>query len=220
MRCWGRSVQSWLWRLLLALLAWTLFIQIAVRLLRRYRHFPAPAFTSAFLNSPLRLVLQPPALIVGRLDIRPGMVVLEVGPGSGTFTVEASRRAAPGGRVIAVDIQPQMLARLRARLEEESIGNVTPRLADARYLPLDDSSVDRALMVTVLAEVPDPVRALTEIRRVLKPGGMLSVSEFVVDPDFRWRSTVTEWARRAGFRLVASYGSPLNYTLNFVPLKG
>jgi len=216
----AKGALRWLWRFALILLGWMLLAQVALRLLRRHRHFPAPASVSVLLNSRLRRLLQPPDRIVGRLRIRPGMTVLEAGPGPGTFTFEAARRAYPGGQVIAVDIQPQMLARLRARLEGEAIDNVAPKLADVRYLPLPDDSVDRALMVTVLAETPDPVRALTEIRRVLRPNGLLSVSEFAIDPDFRWQSTVIRWAEGAGFRLVARYGTPLNYTLNFVPLKG
>jgi len=209
-----------LWRFFLLLLGWLLFVQVAIRILRRYRHFPAPAFTAALLSSPLRKKLQPPSLIVGRLRIQPGMTVLEAGAGPGTYTLEAARRAAPGGQVVAVDVQPQMLARLRARMEQAGIPNIQPKLADIRYLPLEDDSVDRAFMVTVLAELPDPVRALIEVKRVLKPDGILSISEFIVDPDFPWQSTVIGWARRAGFRLIGRYGSPLNYTLNFAPLKG
>jgi ubiquinone/menaquinone biosynthesis C-methylase UbiE len=145
------------------------------------------------------------------------MTVLEAGPGPGTFTMEAAAHAEPGGKVIAVDVQPQMLSRLRDRIEVEGTRNVEPRLADIRYLPLADSSVDRAFMVTVLAEIPSPVRALMEIRRVMKPDGVLSVSEFAIDPDFPWQSTVIRWCDEAGFQLEHRYGSALNYTLNFVP---
>ncbi len=70
-------------------------------------------------------------------------------------------------------------------------------------------------MVTVLAEIPDRPRALVELRRVLKPGGILSVSELITDPYYLRRPTVIRWCEAAGFRLVASQGGILWYTVSF-----
>jgi ubiquinone/menaquinone biosynthesis C-methylase UbiE len=67
----------------------------------------------------------------------------------------------------------------------------------------------------VLAEIPDRQRALAELRRVLRPGGSLSVSELVTDPDYPRAGTVVGWCAQAGFRLAARYGGLLGYTLNF-----
>lgn len=211
------GVAHWLGRLLLAFLLWLIFVQTAVRLVRRYWHFPVPHFVAAFLSSPIRKAMQPPEEVVERSGISPGMTVLELGPGPGTFTLEAARRVGPHGRVIAVDIEPKMIARLEWAAERAGITNIEPHVADAYHLPLPDTSVDVAFMVTVLAEIPDRQRALAEIRRVLKPEGTLSITELLTDPDYPRRSTVIRWCERAGFHLVGSHGGIFNYTLSFRP---
>ena len=190
---------------------------ILVRIVRHFVKFPAPAFIGRGLDSPFRKAMQSPEVLARRADIRPGMTVLEVGCGPGTFTTMAALCARPGV-VHAVDIQPQMIAQLEAKLAREGVSNVMPHVASAYELPLDDTSVDRAYLVTVLAEIPDHVRALREIRRVLKPDGLLAVSEFLPDPDYPRRSTVIGWCRAAGFELVGRAGGLLEYTLTFRPV--
>jgi ubiquinone/menaquinone biosynthesis C-methylase UbiE len=75
--------------------------------------------------------------------------------------------------------------------------------------------VDRAFLVTVLPEIPDRHRALLELHRVLKPGGVLSISEEFLDPDYPLVRTVIRWAGEAGFELVERHGNWFVYTLNF-----
>jgi len=204
-------------RLLRVLLLWVLFIQVVMRIIRRYRHFPAPPFISALLDSPLRRAANPPREQVDRAGIQPGMTVLELGPGPGAFTGEIARRVGPEGRVIAVDISAEMLQKLRTKLDTEAVSNVDLHQADAYNLPLGDHTVDVAVLVSVLPEIPDVQRALAELRRVLKPEGILSLSEWIVDPDYPRRSTETGWAERAGFQPVESRGNFFWYTLNFRP---
>ena len=198
---------------LFAFLAW----QVVIRLVRRWFKFPAPAFISVFLNSRFRRAQQPPEEVVGWMDIRPGMQVLELGPGPGTFTVEAARRAGPQGVVHAVDIQADMLERLQVTLAAAGVGNVSLHLASAYALPVPDASIDRLFMVAVLAEIPDKARALTEFRRVLKPDGLLAVGELLLDPDFPRPVTVRRWCEAAGFQFVARYGALLHYLALFRP---
>jgi ubiquinone/menaquinone biosynthesis C-methylase UbiE len=201
--------------LILALLGWLLFVETVVRLVRRYWHFPVPPIVAYFLNSPLRRKMQPPEQVVGWMDIRPGLQVLELGPGPGTFTFAAAKRAGPEGQVYAVDIQPQMIAKLEAEIKRRGVSNVSPKVASAYELPLPDKSVDRAFMITVLCEIPDRQRALGEIKRVLKPDGLLAVGEALFDPDYPRRRTVIAWCRQAGFELVGNHGSWLHYLLVF-----
>jgi ubiquinone/menaquinone biosynthesis C-methylase UbiE len=206
-----RGFARWLRIILFAFLAW----QVIVRLVRRWFKFPAPAFISVFLNSRFRRAQQPPAEVVGWLDIQPGMQVLELGPGPGTFTVEAARRAGPQGVVHAVDIQADMLERLQRTLEQAGVGNVSLHLASAYALPVPDASIDRLFMVAVLAEIPDKPRALAEFRRVLKPDGLLGVGELLLDPDFPRPATVRRWCEEAGYTFVARYGTLLHYLTLF-----
>ncbi len=210
-----RTLLRLLGRVLLVFLGWLVFIQTVVRLIRRYVKFPAPPFITVLLDSRLRAVVQPPEQVVGWMDIREGMTVLELGPGAGTFTVEAARRAGPGGQVYAVDIQPEMIAKVQAKVDAMGLRNVIPQVAPAYDLPVPDATVDRLYLITVLAEIPDKPRALAEFRRVLKPGGLLAVGEFVVDPDYPLRRTTKRWCETAGFLPAGSYGSLLHYLLLF-----
>ena len=138
-----------------------------------------------------------------------------VGLGPGAFTVEAARRVGPGGSVVTVDIQPEMIAKVEQRVKESGLTNVETHIASAYDLPLSDESVDRAFVITVMAEIPDKPRSLAELRRVLRPGGVLSVTEEFLDPDYPFASETIRRAEKAGFRLRGRYGNFWLYTLNF-----
>jgi len=153
--------------------------------------------------------------VLDRTGIRPGEQVLELGPGPGAFTLEAARRTEPGGALIAVDVDPRMVADLMQKVQGSDL-SVRAYVADAHSLPLDDESIDRAFVVTVLAEIPDPVRALIELRRVLRSDGVLSITEEFLDPDYPLPRTTIRWAEQAGFELAERHGGWWLYTLNFV----
>ena len=143
------------------------------------------------------------------------MRVLEIGPGSGTFTIEAARRVGARGKVFAVDIQPAMISRLNSRLQKEEIENVETKVASAYELPHPNGIFDRVFMIAVLAEIPDRNKALLEIKRVLKDDGLLAIGEILPDPDYPRRKTVIRWCKDAGFELVREFGGTLHYLLTF-----
>jgi len=153
--------------------------------------------------------------VLGRVGIGPGERVLEPGPGPGAFTVEAAHRVGPQGRLIAVDIQPKMIAQVEKRVQEAGLTNVETYVASACTLPLDNASVDRAFLVTVLPEIPDQTCALAELRRVLKPDGLLSITEEFSDPDYPFAFETIRRVEAAGFRLEQRFGNWRVYTLNF-----
>ena len=153
--------------------------------------------------------------VLDRVGIRPGERVLELGPGPGMFTVEAAQRVGAEGRLIAVDIQPKMIAQVEKRIQDAGLTNVETHVADAYHLPLDDASVDRAFLVTVLPEIPDQPCALAELRRVLKSGGMLSITEEFADPDYPFAFETIRRVEAAGFKLDQQFGNFWVYTLNF-----
>jgi ubiquinone/menaquinone biosynthesis C-methylase UbiE len=193
--------------------------QVAIRLFRRIRHFPAPAFIGRMLDSDHRRRLQPPELLLDRSGVAPGMRVLEVGCGSGCFTTFAARRAGPGGLVVGYDIQPKMLAQCRAKLgqpEWKDVGNLELARGDASRLPFRDESFDAVYMVTVLQEIPDAPAALLEVRRVLKDGGVLGVTELLADPDYPLKQKTIRMGGEAGFAVEAVGGGLWNYTVRFV----
>jgi ubiquinone/menaquinone biosynthesis C-methylase UbiE len=141
-----------------------------------------------------------------------------VGCGSGAYTTFVARAVGPDGRVCALDIQAAMLRQLRDKLNKPAyrdIQNVELFERSAYDLPFDDETFDVVYMITVLPEIPDPGRALCEIRRVLKTGGKLAVSEFLPDPDYPLRSTTVKLGQAAGFTVDAVQGSFWTYTARF-----
>lgn len=143
---------------------------------------------------------------------------MDLGCGSGAFTTYVARVVGKTGKVYAVDIQPAMLrqlARKLARAENQDITNIELKQAGADELPFADESFDLVYMVTVLQEIPDRGKALQEIKRVLKPGGILAVTEFLPDPDYPLSSTTMKQGQDAGFILEENSGNLWNYTVRF-----
>jgi len=206
------------WEITLIVLGSLLAYQILSRVVRKLYHFPAPFFIGRFLDSSYRRWVQPPDKLIERSGIKPGMKVLDLGCGSGAFTTFVARAVGKEGKVYALDIQPEMLRQLERKLakaENQGIQNVELKQASAYELPFEDESLDLVYMVTVLEEIPDRSRALREVKRVLKPGGILAVTEFLPDPDYPLRSTVIKTCQREGFVLDASLGNLWNYTIRF-----
>jgi len=177
--------------------------------------FPFPAWFSFFLESPVRRFFMPPDAVLDRLALGPGMTVVEVGPGPGVFTFALGARVQPGGRVVAADIQPKMVERIRRKAEKAGVDNVEPVVAPAHELPLDTQSAHLVLMVAVLGEIRNRDQALAEAYRVLIPGGLLVVSESWIDPHFQTRAELRRLATRAGFEEYALDGGALGYTAQF-----
>jgi ubiquinone/menaquinone biosynthesis C-methylase UbiE len=146
--------------------------------------------------------------------------VLEVGPGPGIFTVEAARRVGPKGKLIVVEERPEMVARLEQRIAEAGLKNVETHVASAYQLPVQDESVDRAFLVAVLPEIPYQHGALDELRRVLRPGGLLSITEEFTDPDYAFPFEVVQLVEDVGFTRERFYGNFWNYTLHFGKSEG
>ena len=176
---------------------------------------PMPYSERWWLHSPLRGLVHPIRPMLDRFGLRPGMTVLELGPGNGYFSIEAARLLGAGGRLVCLDIQPPMLTDLRARLAAADVTNAHPVLGDAHRLPLADASVDVAFLVTVLGEIPDRPRALAELRRVLKPGGTLSIAEHLTDPDYQFEDTVRDVCRASGFEPRDHHHGLLGFTMSF-----
>ena len=143
------------------------------------------------------------------------MTVLEVGPGSGTYTMGAARRVGVQGRLVTVDIEPKMIERVRRRAEAEGLENIEARVANVYDLPFEDGTFDVVYMIAVIGEIPEPQRAMQEFHRVLSPSGTLVFSELVLDPDYPLANTLVRLAASAGFRQRAKIGGSLYYTLIF-----
>lgn len=116
--------------------------------------------------------------LVAWARLRKGDRVLDVGAGTGASLIPAARVVGPTGHVVGVDIAPGMVDRLAATIAERDIRNATARVADAENLPFPSRSFDAALCGFGLFFFPEPQRALSEFRRILRPGGMVALSTF------------------------------------------
>jgi ubiquinone/menaquinone biosynthesis C-methylase UbiE len=174
-----------------------------------------PARFAFVLEHPLRRLMLKPERLVESLRLEPGSRVLDLGAGVGVVS-SAVATTLSRGEIILVDPQFEMLARARRRVVSRE--NVAARFlcAVAERVPLRDASVDAVLMVTVLGEVDDAEQAFTEVRRVLRPGGLLSITEHLPDPDFRSASVVRALASRSGFAEREMTGGRWSYTINFI----
>jgi ubiquinone/menaquinone biosynthesis C-methylase UbiE len=137
-----------------------------------------------------------------------------VGAGSGFYSVEIARQI-PAGQLEVLDLQPEMLKKAQQKLEAEGLSNVSYTLADARQLTFAGGTFDVIVLVTVLGEVADQRAFLSEAHRVLKPQGILSISEHLPDPDFSSFAKVKALVEREGFNYSEHHGTKWSYTANF-----
>jgi len=179
-------------------------------------HRVCPWWLGWALASPLRRLWQDPAAILAP-HLRPGMIVLEPGPGMGFFTLEAARRVGPTGRVVAVDLQPRMLAGLRRRAERAGLSRtVEARLASADSLGIDDLAgrVDLVLAFAMVHEVADAGRFFAEVRRALAPQGRVFLAEPSGHVSGEAFQATLEVARREG--LLAEPGPAIRRSLTAI----
>ena len=145
------------------------------------------------------------------LEARPGERVLEIGPGTGYYTLDLAEWVGPDGSVEILDVQQEMLDHTIRRARERGLWNVNPTLGDAQSLEAEDGSFDAAVLVTVLGEIPDQDAALREIARVLRPGGRLVVGELIGDPHMVTLGSLRRRAEAAGLRFERRVGPKIGY---------
>ena len=175
---------------------------------------PMPHQFAGLLEHPLRLRYRNPADLLGELGIAAGMTVLDLGCGSGLYTVEMARMVGASGLVHAVDIQPALVEQTRQRLQDAAMADhVQLHCSGAYALPLPDNSVDLAVVIATLGEIPDKEAALSELRRVLKANAILGVSEELPDPGYLAAGSVMRLLETNGFRFGGKHGSFFCYTL-------
>ena len=141
----------------------------------------------------------------------PGERVLEIGPGTGYYTLELAEWVGADGQVEVFDIQQEMLDHTMERARERGISNVRPTQGDAQSLPYDDDSFDAAILTSTLGEIPDQDAALEEVNRVLKPGGRLIVGELFGDPHMVALGALRRRAEAASLVYEGHVGPKLGY---------
>jgi ubiquinone/menaquinone biosynthesis C-methylase UbiE len=140
-----------------------------------------------------------------------GERVLEIGPGTGYYTLDLADWLGPEGSVEVFDLQQEMLDHTIRRARERGLWNVSPTQGNAEDLPYDDDSFDAVILITVLGEIPDQDAALREVARVLKPEGRLVVGELFGDPHMVTVRSLERRGETAGLRLARRSGPSLAY---------
>jgi ubiquinone/menaquinone biosynthesis C-methylase UbiE len=138
-----------------------------------------PWWVGYLLACPLRRFAHDPAAIL-RPYLREGMTVLEPGPGMGFFTLELARQVGPSGRVVAVDVEPRMISRLKRRLAKAGLLERTDaRVSPADSLSLNDlrGKVDFTLAFFMVHEMPSVSRFFAEAAEAMKPDAILLLAE-------------------------------------------
>ncbi|RYF33446.1 MAG: class I SAM-dependent methyltransferase [Comamonadaceae bacterium] len=117
-------------------------------------------------------------LLLKALDLKPGMVVADIGAGTGYLSRRMARAVGTSGKVLAVDVQPEMVTMLRNAAEKEGLGNIVPSLGTEADVKLAPASVDLAIMVDVYHELSLPYEVVASVVKALKPGGQLVFVEY------------------------------------------
>ena len=133
---------------------------------------------AAWLERPERTREERPDLLLAELKLKPGMVVADIGAGSGYHTRRMAEVVGKTGTVYAVDVQPQMVQLISAFAREERFSNVKPILSTVDDVKLPLASVDLAIMVDVYHELEFPFEVMRTIIRSLKPGGRVAFVEY------------------------------------------
>jgi ubiquinone/menaquinone biosynthesis C-methylase UbiE len=170
------------------------------------------AFT---LLIPFRNVFLSPKQVISRLALKENMKVLEIGPGPGYFSTKVANILKNGQLVIA-DIQPEMLHLAKNRIKKQGINNVEYYLCNGITFDFKNETFDRIFMVAVLGEVENKNKYMAEFNRILKNGGILSISELSGDADKMTIESLKELGKHSNFNFLDQYIKKWSYTVNFI----
>ncbi len=160
-----------------------------------------PHQAAFFLDNWIRRLIQPPRKILAPY-VRPGSTVIDLGCGPGYFTLEMARLAGPGGKVVAADLQPKMLAHVRRKAEKHGLmDRIVLHQCTADRIGLD-LEADFILACYMVHETPDPAAFLAEVKGLLNPEGRLLIVEPKLHVSKAAFETQLEAAAVQGFRPV------------------
>lgn len=196
----------------IVLIAW-----LAWHFASRRHNLPCPAWLSVLveMDNPFTKVNRANT-IIQLLNIKSGMRILDIGCGPGRLTIPLAKAVGKAGKVVALDIQRNMLNKVQEKAHREGLNNIQYINLDLGKNHLTEQGFDRILLVTVIGEIPARLKAFKEIHTALSPNGILSVTELIFDPHFHRQKTILKIAEQTGFELKALYGNAIAYTMHLV----
>lgn len=153
--------------------------------------------------------------IIDNLSLEPGMKVLDIGCGPGRLTMPLAEKVGSEGFVYAIDIQDEMLNRVKEKAKLRNLNNIIYKKIRMGEGELENLNADRAVLVTVLGEIPERQKALKEIFDTLKSRGILCISEIIFDPHFQSKRKVLSLVTPLGFKEKLFLGNKIAYTIYF-----
>lgn len=167
-----------------------------------------------------------PTKLLNQLDLKPGMIVCDMGCGNGFYSLKMAQAVGPDGRVLAVDIQAEMLQMLSRRSVEAKVDNIDMILGTITDPKLPDNQIDLLLMVDVYHEFSDPKSMLEKIRKSLKPTGRIALAEYreedasvPIKPEHKMsKKQILKEYEANGFQLLSEYdGLPWQHLMFLGP---
>ena len=163
---------------------------------------------------PIRNIFLSPKKLIERLELKKGDNVLEVGAGPGYFSLKVAKFL-KNGKITLTDIQQEMLDIAKKRLAKRKVENANYYLCNGTKFEIEDNKFDVIYMVTVLGEIENQKEYIGEFYRMLKPNGILSISEQGGDPDKMSVEEIKELLKDFDFEFYKLYGMKNNFTINF-----
>lgn len=178
-------------------------------------HPPFPARMSILLDNPIRAIVQNRGKILREAGVREGMTLVDFGCGPGFFTVKGAEVVGDEGMVFAFDVQEEMIARVKRKMERVGVRNVVAEVVQTGSLPVGDGSVDLVFLYGVYPEIDDQEGALSEFRRILKPGGTLVLHELKFEVGKKEKEERIHEVEAKGFDLLEEKDTFFTHMLRF-----
>lgn len=169
------------------------------------------------LDTPIRKFIISPIELAEHLHLNDNSKVLEIGSGPGYFSIEIAK-IIKEGFIILFDIQHEMLLKCSKKISTNNIGNAFLTQGNAEYLPFKSDLFDRVFLVTVLGEVSNPRKCIESVSRILRSGGILSITEMKGDPDLLTFEELNSITSEFGFVYSEIFYSKKGSTINFKKL--
>lgn len=200
--------------LLVIVLIVIILISYAWRILSEQHSLPCPVWMRWLLDPPFPGGVSPRTRkTIERLVLQPGMDILDAGCGPGRLSIPLAKTVGPNGTVTSMDIQEGMLQVVRKRAAKENLTNIRFIQGGLGGGILGNSLYDRAVLITVIGEIPDRQGALCEIFQALRPGGILLIEETIRDPHFQTKNAVLALTESIGYVEKEFFGNRFSYTL-------